>query len=134
MTASDSVIGLPRSDVLSDKVLDAAGRAVARVGIHKVSMDDIAAEAKMSRATLYRRYGSRDAIIAALISQQARPFVEDSIRLSVNAKSFTEQLEINTVQAVLNIGHTKPCLPFFLRVMIRKTLSLFDLCTESWYS
>lgn len=94
-----------RSDEALGNVLEAAGRAVARLGVYKVSMDDIAAEAAMSRATLYRRFGSRDAIIAALISQQAKPFVEDSIRLSSNAKSFAEQMEINTVQAVLNINN-----------------------------
>lgn len=94
-----------RSDEVLGNVLEAAGRAVARLGVYKVSMDDIATEAAMSRATLYRRFGSRDAIIAALISQQAKPFVEDSIRLSSNAKSFAEQMEINTVQAVLNINN-----------------------------
>lgn len=95
---------IPRNEDGLDSVMLAAARAVARLGVYKVSMEDIAAEADMSRATLYRRYGSRDAIIAALISHQARPFVEDAIRLSVGAKSFAEQMEINTVQAVLNIG------------------------------
>ena len=95
---------IPSSDEGLDKVLSAAARAVARLGVYKVAMDDIAAEAEMSRATLYRRFGSRDAIIAALISEQARPFVEDAIRLSAGAESFAEQMEINTVQAVLNIN------------------------------
>ncbi len=108
------VVGaIPRSDEGLDKVLIAAARAVARLGVYKVAMDDIAAEAEMSRATLYRRFGSRDAIIAALISEQARPFVEDAIRLSAGAVSFAEQMEINTVQAVLNINQYKALAAIF---------------------
>ena len=102
-----------RQEGVSGEVLAAAARVVARLGVHKVSMEDIAAEAKMSRATLYRRFGNRDIIIGALISQQARPFVEDAIRLSSGAKSFAEQIEINTVQAVLNIGQYKALAAIF---------------------
>ena len=46
-------------------VLDAVGKCVERVGLAKVTAEDIAREADISRATLYRRYpGGRDELIS----------------------------------------------------------------------
>lgn len=113
-----------RNEDIPDEVLAAAAKVVARLGVHKVSMEDIATEAALSRATLYRRFGNRDAIIAALISQQARPFVEDAIRLSNKASSFAEQLEVNTVQAVLNIGKYQALAAIFVQGNDPRNLAL----------
>jgi AcrR family transcriptional regulator len=90
-----------RSDDLVQRAIDAAAVCVARLGLQKTSMDDIAAESGISRATLYRRLGSRESILNALLQLQARPFVAESIRVSAGARSLAERLEIGTVFGVM---------------------------------
>ena len=47
-------------------LLDAAARIVAREGLEGLTMDRLAEETRLSRATVYRRIGSRDALLDAL--------------------------------------------------------------------
>ncbi|MEY4340224.1 MAG: hypothetical protein RLZ14_2074 [Actinomycetota bacterium] len=52
---------------VEDRVIDAAKAAVERWGVAKLTIDDIAAEAGVSRATLYRMFpGGKDVLFEAL--------------------------------------------------------------------
>jgi AcrR family transcriptional regulator len=62
----------PRPDVSEQRksqILEAASRLFARLGIHKTSMDSLAAEAGVSKGILYWYFTSKDAIITALLEQ-----------------------------------------------------------------
>ncbi len=48
------------------RLLDATFACLARVGIAKTSVDDIAREAGISRATLYRHFGGKSELLEAL--------------------------------------------------------------------
>ncbi|MGV0836582.1 TetR/AcrR family transcriptional regulator [Mycolicibacterium thermoresistibile] len=50
-------------------ILKAAAEEVALVGVGRASLDVIARQAGVSRSTLYRRFPSRDALIAELVRQ-----------------------------------------------------------------
>lgn len=50
-------------------ILGAALRVFGRIGFHKATMPEIAREAAMSPANLYRYFASRDALIAALVAE-----------------------------------------------------------------
>ncbi|MGC4935684.1 TetR/AcrR family transcriptional regulator [Gordonia sp. DT30] len=54
----------------SDDVLAAARRVVGRVGVGALTLAAVAREAGIGRATLYRRFASRDALIAALVTAE----------------------------------------------------------------
>ncbi|MCY1078651.1 TetR/AcrR family transcriptional regulator [Archangium lansingense] len=54
---------------LPENIADAAARLVALHGPDGFTMDDLAREAGLSRATLYRQAGSREAVLAALSEQ-----------------------------------------------------------------
>jgi AcrR family transcriptional regulator len=54
---------------LPENIADAAARLVAQHGPDGFTMDDLAREAGLSRATLYRQAGSREAVLAALSEQ-----------------------------------------------------------------
>ena len=54
-------------DVAVDKLLDAAGRAFAEVGVARATMIDIAAQAGCSRATLYRYFPNQEALHLAYV-------------------------------------------------------------------
>jgi AcrR family transcriptional regulator len=52
------------------KALEAAERLFAREGIADVTMDDVAAEAKVGKGTLYRRFGDKSGLAAALLDDR----------------------------------------------------------------
>lgn len=54
---------------LPENIADAAARLVALHGPDGFTMDDLARESGLSRATLYRQAGSREAVLAALSEQ-----------------------------------------------------------------
>lgn len=63
---------MPRPRVTeSEAVLDAAGRLLASRGIAGTTVDDVAAEAGVSRATVYRYIGGKDELVRAVIGREA---------------------------------------------------------------
>src|SRR5262245_23886180 len=61
-----------------DRVLDAAKRCCERWGMLKVTVDDIAADARISRATLYRLFpGGRDVLFDALRRRETSEFFDE---------------------------------------------------------
>jgi AcrR family transcriptional regulator len=68
------------------RIVDAALRCIARWGVAKTTADDIAREAKVSRATLYRAFpGGRDVVLGAVIRHEVGRFfatVSDELELT----------------------------------------------------
>jgi AcrR family transcriptional regulator len=52
------------------KILDAAARLFAAKGLADVSMDEVAAEARVGKGTLYRRFGDKSGLAAALLDDK----------------------------------------------------------------
>src|SRR6266702_3724628 len=67
MPARSALSGIPRYDRTTAAILDAAAHALAEHG-SRANMADVAAAAGVSRATLYRYYRDREALLAALAS------------------------------------------------------------------
>jgi AcrR family transcriptional regulator len=59
----------------ADSVLDAAARRLPSHGIAGTTVDDVAAEAGVSRATVYRYIGGKDEIVQAAIAREAQEVV-----------------------------------------------------------
>ncbi len=55
---------------LERRITDAALRTVARYGLAKVTVDDVAREAGCSRATLYRYYPGKQAVLDAVVAAE----------------------------------------------------------------
>jgi AcrR family transcriptional regulator len=55
-------------------LLVAAGRRFVEVGISATTMEDIAREARAGKATLYRYFANKDAVIDALLAREADRF------------------------------------------------------------
>lgn len=90
-------------DDMIQRVIDAAAICVERIGLDGATVDDIAREAGVSRATLYRRFGNRDEIFAELLRQQARPYVDKSVALMFEPIRLAERIEVGTVYAVMEM-------------------------------
>lgn len=79
------------------RVLDAAKACCARWGVTKVTIDDIAAEAKVSRATLYRMFpGGKDVLFEAMRVRELECFFT-RLRLAVAGTSNLEDLLVEAV-------------------------------------
>jgi AcrR family transcriptional regulator len=67
-TAAARVIGRPREARADRAILTAALDLMAERGVHQLRMDDVAARAGVGKAAIYRRYRSKDALVAAAVA------------------------------------------------------------------
>jgi AcrR family transcriptional regulator len=65
-------------DVDLDAVLDAAAACYLRYGVAKTTAVDIAAVLGISRATLYRRFGSHEAIFLEVLARESAAMAADA--------------------------------------------------------
>lgn len=68
MLAVDGDAAEDRDDEVSGALLAAARQLMAAHGIRRLRMDDVAREAGYGRATLYRRFATRDELVWAVVS------------------------------------------------------------------
>src|SRR5437588_7137234 len=78
-----TMVGHERLGTQEQRVIDAALRCIARWGIGKTTLDDVARQASCSRATIYRLFpGGKDALLEVTVQAElARFFTELSLRL-----------------------------------------------------
>jgi AcrR family transcriptional regulator len=87
------------SESLEDRILDATQRCCEKWGIAKVTADDIAAEAGVSRATIYRMFpGGKDVLFDALRVRELEDFFA-VLRSHVEGADSLEELLVRTVVA-----------------------------------
>lgn len=84
---------------LRGRILDAAAVLVARHGIRKTTMEDVAHEASCSRAGLYKHFTNKDALLQALFLREVEVFLSD-LRERVVRKAGPRHLEDAFVFAV----------------------------------
>ena len=66
--------GRPRSAGVDEALLDATLQLAGEVGIHGMSMDDLARRAGVAKATIYRRWPSKEALVLDALAHAIRPF------------------------------------------------------------
>ena len=72
-----TLVGADRVATQEQRVIDAALRCIARWGIGKTTLDDVAREASCSRATIYRLFpGGKDAVFEALVDAELGRFFD----------------------------------------------------------
>ncbi|WP_313024429.1 TetR/AcrR family transcriptional regulator [Pseudomonas lopnurensis] len=92
-----------RDTLPSQRVIDAALRCLDQLGLDKTTVDDIARESNISRATLYRRFGNKEAIFAAALQQQSRPFEGEVSAILTGPGNLAERIERLLVWAVIEV-------------------------------
>lgn len=73
-------ISRPKNPDTQKRILDAAIACVKRWGIEKVTLNDIAQEAGLTRPTVYSYYPSRDDVVRHALLQSAYAFSEEAVR------------------------------------------------------
>jgi AcrR family transcriptional regulator len=72
------------------RILDAALAVIGRKGLARLSLEDVAAEAGVSRQTVYRHVGGRDGLITATILREEEAFL-DSLRAVAGLEAAAER-------------------------------------------
>jgi AcrR family transcriptional regulator len=67
-TAAARVMGRPREARADRAILTAALELMAERGVHELRMDDVAARAGVGKAAIYRRYRSKDELVAGAVA------------------------------------------------------------------
>jgi AcrR family transcriptional regulator len=80
-----------------ERILDAAFEAVARHGLSRLTMDDVARLAGLSRQSVYRYFDSKDALIQSVVFREEEAFIE-GVRA---AHARHERLEDGMREAIL---------------------------------
>jgi AcrR family transcriptional regulator len=62
----------PPTDAVSNRVLDAALELAAASGVHHLTIDAVARRAHVGRMTVYRRFGDKQALVAALGAREGQ--------------------------------------------------------------
>ena len=68
--------GRPRSAEVDEAVLAATVELAGEVGVSRLSMDDVAVRAKVSKATIYRRWASKEALVLDALRNAMVPIEE----------------------------------------------------------
>ncbi len=85
----------PRPDVSKKRkqqITEAATTVFSRLGFHKARIDDIAAEAGLSKGTLYLYFKSKDDIIASLLTKLFERELSKLYALQKDTRPSTERL------------------------------------------
>jgi AcrR family transcriptional regulator len=60
-----------------ERILDAARRLIAKHGVQRMTLEQVAAEAGVGRATLFRRFPDRGALLLALLDEHERKLQDE---------------------------------------------------------
>jgi AcrR family transcriptional regulator len=88
-----------------DALLDAAAACYLRIGVGKTTATDIARAAGISRATLYRRHGSHEAIFLAVLTRESEEMAEAAQRHLATVDDPTERIVEGMLFAIQAIGN-----------------------------
>jgi AcrR family transcriptional regulator len=97
--------GYLAADDAERRVVDAALRCVARWGLRKTSLDDIAREAGISRATVYRLFpGGKDRVVEVVFCHEAGRLFH-AVDADLRAAATLEELLVTGITAMLGVAH-----------------------------
>jgi len=90
----------PQESEKKGEVLEAAARCVRRLGVRKVSIEDIAQESGISRRTLYRLYPNRRAVLRSLIFHRLEHIARAIQEMMRRCTSFEDCVVTGSVQTI----------------------------------
>jgi AcrR family transcriptional regulator len=109
MVVSGSWLHSEHEASATDRILDAVGALFASQGVARTSMNDVAAVAGCSRATLYRYFDNRDALRIAYAHREARRVQREVIEEVAHVADAGEYV-VEAIVAALRHVRTDPAL------------------------
>lgn len=87
----------------SERLIDAAEKTFLRLGFDRTTIDDIAAQADVSRSTFYRHFSSRDQVLLAVITRATDRYLDllaEQLEEHQTLQSFTVEALVSVVSLV----------------------------------
>jgi AcrR family transcriptional regulator len=100
LTTSDAPVARNGSTGRDVSLLDAASRRFVAVGIAKTTMEDIAREAGAGKATLYRYFPNKSAVVDALVARENERFTRRLTRAVEQGGTAAQKIESAFVAAL----------------------------------
>ncbi len=92
-----------------DRILDAAFDAVQAFGLSRITVEDIAHRARLSRQTVYRYFPSKDHVVLFLVAREEEKFL-DGVRAAFASHEDVEEAFGLATDFVLRYTHEHPLL------------------------
>ena len=86
-----------------ETVLDAALAQFEEIGIRRSTIEDIARRAGIDRVTVYRRVGSKDDVIQAVLAREARGLIDQVNRATAPLPTLEQRIATAFATAVLRL-------------------------------
>ena len=90
--------GRPRSDEVHRRILDATRDLLTEDGFADLRLEHVAARAGVGKATIYRRWGSKEALAAELLAELAGPHI--AVRDSGDTREELLAAVVNPMRAI----------------------------------
>lgn len=102
------------TDATRERIIDAADECFRRFGVAKTTVEDIAAAAKLSRATVYRSVtGGRDELILEVVVRDLHRFLDRLADRLRRERSVAEAIVEGTLDAIEHVRN-EPTITHFL--------------------
>lgn len=86
-------VAAPEPDTTTDtRILDATLKVVGEYGERHLTIDAVAASSRVARATIFRRFGSKDALIARLYGRETRTALNELFAHTAGASDAAEAI------------------------------------------
>src|SRR5438067_4788404 len=89
------------------RILDATFRALQDFGLTRLTVEDVAQRAGLSRQTVYRYFPSKDHLVVALVSREEEKFL-DGVRAAFLEHEDIEKAVRESVRFVLSYARSHP--------------------------
>jgi AcrR family transcriptional regulator len=86
------VLGDAETDPVAETILDAALEEFLAYGLRRTNVDVVAKRAGVSRATLYRRFDGKDALVQAVLVRECRRFFTSVVAATDHLSTVEERL------------------------------------------
>ena len=96
-------------DAVAERILDAALALAGASGLKHLTMDDVAKRAGVGRMTVYRRFGSKDALVDALAVRECRRCL-DKIAAAIDPRAPADERLAELAATTLGVIHEHPML------------------------
>jgi AcrR family transcriptional regulator len=98
-----------------DRILDAAFRRIAELGLSRTTVEDVAREAGLTRQTIYRYFPSKDDLVRALIMREEERFL-DGVRAAFAVADDLERALADGMNFCVRFAKENPVLDRLLQI------------------
>jgi AcrR family transcriptional regulator len=98
-----------------DRLLDATLTCIARVGLAKTTLDDVAREARCARATLYRYFPGKQPLVNAAVAREAKRLSDALVAVTADCLTL-EDAVVNAITAAVDALEHHAALQYVLLV------------------